>query len=81
MSVSCMHAAMKMTISASSWSKVSAFFYYVAVLSSFHLPVLSTWSEIYKYVGVSIVVGHYCDRTGLGRRMRTTNARAGIVGF
>ena len=44
---------------------MSAFLYYVAVLSSFHLTVLSTWSEIYKYVGVSIVVGHYCDMTGL----------------
>ena len=59
-------AAMKTTISASSWGKVSAFLYYVAiVVSTFFVPLAGveyiSWSEIYKYVGVSIVVGHYCE--------------------
>ena len=59
-------AAMKTTISASSWSKVSAFLYYVAiVVSTFIIPLAAveyiSWSEIYKYVGVSIVVGRYCE--------------------
>ena len=53
-------------ISASSWSKVSALLYYVAiVVSTFIVPLADveyiSWSEIYKYVGVSIVVGHYCE--------------------
>ena len=55
-------AAMKTTISASSWGKVSAFLYYVAIaVSTFFVPLASveyiSWSEIYKYVGVSILVG------------------------
>ena len=59
-------AAMKTMISASSWSKVSALLYYVAiVVSTFIVPLANveyiSWSEIYKYVGVSIVVGHYCE--------------------
>ena len=46
--------------------KVSAFLYYVAiVVSTFFVPLAGveyiSWSEIYKYVGVSIVVGHYCE--------------------
>ena len=45
---------------------MSAFFYYVAiVVSTFIVPLAEveyiSWSEIYKYVGVSIVVGHYCE--------------------
>ena len=47
-------------------SKVSALLYYVAiVVSTFIVPLADveyiSWSEIYKYVGVSIVVGHYCE--------------------
>ena len=53
-------------ISASFWNKVSAYLYYVAiVVSTFIVPLADveyiSWSEIYKYVGVSIVVGHYCE--------------------
>ena len=49
---------------------MSAFLYYVAiVVSTFFAPLAGveyiSWSEIYKYVGVSIVVsivvGHYCE--------------------
>ena len=48
-----------------SWGKVSAFLYYVAiVVGTFFVPLASveyiSWSEIYKYVGVSIV-GPYCE--------------------
>ena len=44
-------------ISASSWNKVSAYLYYVAiVVSTFIVPLADveyiSWSEIYKYVGV-----------------------------
>ena len=53
-------------ISSSSWNKVSAYLYYVAiVVSTFIVPLADveyiSWSELYKYVGVSIVVGHYCE--------------------
>ena len=50
---------------------MSALLYYVAiVVSTFIVPLADveyiSWSEIYKYVGVSIVVGHYCSHmTGL----------------
>ena len=45
---------------------MSALLYYVAiVVSTFIVPLADveyiSWSEIYKYVGVSIVVGHYCE--------------------
>ena len=35
------------------------------MVSTFFVPLAGveyiSWSEIYKYVGVSIVVGHYCE--------------------
>ena len=45
---------------------MSALLYYVAiVVSTFIVPLADveyiSWSEIYKYLGVSIVVGHYCE--------------------
>ena len=50
-------------ISTSTWNKVSACLYYVAiVVSTFIVPLADveyiSWSELYKY---SIVVGHYCE--------------------
>ena len=58
---------------------MSAFLYYVAiVVSTFFVPLAGveyiSWSEIYKYVGVSIVVGHYCElnsHTGEARNRRS----------
>ena len=45
---------------------MSALLYYVAiVVSTFIVPLADveyiSWSEIYKYLGVSIVVGRYCE--------------------
>ena len=45
---------------------MSAFLYYAAiVVNTFFVPLASveyiSSSEIYRYVGVSIVVGHYCE--------------------
>ena len=76
---------MKTMISASSWSKVIALLYYVAIIvSTFIVPLADveyiSWSEIYKYVGVSIVVGHYCElnshMTGLIIYVLLTNRRS-----
>ena len=51
-------------ISTSSWNKVGACLYNVAISSQYvslaDVEYIS-WSELYKYVGVSIVVGHYCE--------------------
>ena len=64
---------------------MSALLYYVAiVVSTFIVPLADveyiSWSEIYKYVGVSIVVGHYCElnshMTGLIIYVLLTNRRS-----
>ena len=64
---------------------MSALLYYVAIIvSTFIVPLADveyiSWSEIYKYVGVSIVVGHYCElnsyMTGLIIYVLLTNRRS-----
>ena len=60
---------------------MSAFLSYVAiVVSTFFVPLAGveyiSWSEIYKYVGVSIVVGHCCELNSHMTGLMLTNRRS-----